>query len=129
MLPADYISDRSLRLRLYRRLATLRREAELPELRRELQDRFGPPPPEVDNLLYLLRTKMLAAEAAVEGVSVENGQILVHDPGADQRYRPTDFPGEVRRSKRGLWIARSQDWPERLEELLRALGRVSAARR
>jgi transcription-repair coupling factor (superfamily II helicase) len=127
MLPAAYISDRALRLRLYRRLATLRRESELPALRRELEDRFGSPPPEVDNLLYLLRTKLLAAQAEVEGISVENGQILVHLPGADQRYRPTDSPGGVRRSKRGLWIARSPDWPQRLEELLRSLGRVSAA--
>jgi transcription-repair coupling factor (superfamily II helicase) len=122
MLPAGYIADRALRLRLYRRLAMLRRERELPELRRELEDRFGPPPGEVDNLLYLLRIKMLAAEAQVEGISIENGQILVHAPGAEQRYRPADLPGEVRRSKRGLWIARSGDWPERLEDLLRALG-------
>jgi transcription-repair coupling factor (superfamily II helicase) len=128
MLPAGYISDRALRLRLYRRLAMLRSEGELPELRRELEDRFGPPPPEVDNLLFLLRAKMLAAEAQVEGISVENGQILVHAPGAEQRYRVTDVPGHVRRSKRGLWITRAQDWPERLEELLRALGRVAAGR-
>src|SRR3970282_1308164 len=72
MLPPGYISDRALRLRLYRRLAMLRRESELPELRRELEDRFGPPPKEVDNLLFLLRTKMRAAEGQGEGMSVEN---------------------------------------------------------
>jgi len=128
VLPAGYISDRALRLRLYRRLAMLRSERELPELRRELGDRFGPPPPEVDNLLFLLRTKMLAAEAQVEGISIENGQILVHAPGAEQRYRAAEVPGAVRRSKRGLWIRRAADWQERLEELLRALGRVPARR-
>ncbi len=128
MLPPGYISDRALRLRLYRRLAMLRQESDLPELRRELEERFGPPPEEVDNLLFLLRTKMLAAEAQVEGISVENGQILVHAAGAEQRYLPGDVPSAVRRSKRGLWLTRSTDWPERLEELLRALGRVPARR-
>jgi transcription-repair coupling factor (superfamily II helicase) len=128
MLPPGYISDRALRLRLYRRLAMLRQESDLPELRRELEERFGPPPKEVDNLLFLLRTKMLAAEAQVEGISVENGQILVHAAGAEQRYLPGDVPSAVRRSKRGLWLTRSTDWPERLEELLRALGRVPARR-
>jgi transcription-repair coupling factor (superfamily II helicase) len=128
MLPATYISDRTLRLRLYRRLATLRREGELPELRRELEDRFGPPPPEVDNLLFLLRTKILAGEAEVDAISVENGQLFVQAPGADQRYRPSDLPPDVRRSKRGLWIPRTANWTERLEDLLRALGRASAGR-
>jgi transcription-repair coupling factor (superfamily II helicase) len=124
-LPGDYISDRSLRLRLYRRLATLRREHELPELRRELHDRFGEPPAEVDNLLYLLRVKILAARAGVEGITVENGQILIHTAGADQRFRPGDLSGDIRPSKRGLWIVRSEDWPTRLEALLRSLDRPS----
>jgi transcription-repair coupling factor (superfamily II helicase) len=128
LFPATYIPDRSLRLRLYRRLATLRREGELPELRRELEDRFGPPPPEVDDLLYLLRTKLLAAQAEVEGISVENGQILIQVPGADQRFRTGDLPAEVRRSRRGLWIVRSSDWQSRLEDVLRTVVRVSAAR-
>lgn len=124
-LPPDYIADRGLRLRLYRRLATLRSEHDIDEVRRELQDRFGPPPAEVDSLLFLLRMKLLAGSAGVEGVGVENGQILVRLPGADQRYRSSDFPPEVRRSKRGLWIARAGEWQGRLEDLLRSLVRLS----
>jgi transcription-repair coupling factor (superfamily II helicase) len=126
MLPPAYIPDRALRLRLYRRMATMRREADLPELRRELEDRFGTAPPEVHNLLFLLRVKILAELATAEGISVENGQLLVQVPGADQRYRPSHLPADVRRSKRGLWFPRTADWPERLEDLLRALGRVAA---
>jgi transcription-repair coupling factor (superfamily II helicase) len=127
-LPMEYIPDRSLRLRLYRRLATLRREQEALEVRQELEDRFGPPPPEVDNLLFLLRMKILLAQAGAEGVSVENGQILVHLPGADQRYPAGELGSEIRRSKRGLWIPRAGSWQTRLEELLRALAGVSAGR-
>jgi transcription-repair coupling factor (superfamily II helicase) len=128
VLPAEYISDRALRLRLYRRLAMLRREAELQGVQQELQDRFGTPPPEVDNLLYLLRTKILAGLAEVDGISVENGQLLVLAAGADQRFQASELPPDVRRSKRGLWIPRTPDWPQRLEDVLRALGRVVAGR-
>ncbi|HKY83732.1 MAG TPA: transcription-repair coupling factor [Anaerolineales bacterium] len=127
-LPTHYIPDRTLRLRLYRRLAALRREGELLEVRRELEDRFGPPPTEVDNLLYLLRMKILVAEAGADGVTVENGQIHIHLPGADQRYLPGTLGAEIRRSKRGLWIPRAGPWQSRLEELLRTLARPSAGR-
>jgi transcription-repair coupling factor (superfamily II helicase) len=120
-LPTEYVPDRALRLRLYRRLARLRREQEALDVRRELADRFGPPPPEVDNLLYLLRMKILSARAGAEGITVENGQILVHLPGADQRYPPGHLGPEIRRSKRGLWIARAGSWQARLEALLRTL--------
>ena len=120
-LPADYISDRGFRLHLYRRMATLRNETELLQLRQELEDRFGPAPKEVDSLLYLLRVKILSDRAGVEGISIENGQILIHLPGADQRFRAGDLEPDVRRSKRGLWIPRSGAWQVRLESLLQSL--------
>jgi len=43
-IPASYIADGDLRLRLYRRIADLRDEAELDALASEFADRFGPPP-------------------------------------------------------------------------------------
>jgi transcription-repair coupling factor (superfamily II helicase) len=43
-IPSEYVTDRGLRLRIYRRLADLRDEAALDEIRQELAERFGPPP-------------------------------------------------------------------------------------
>ena len=43
-IPADYISDQDLRLRLYRRSADLRDESEIDALANEFNDRFGPHP-------------------------------------------------------------------------------------
>jgi transcription-repair coupling factor (superfamily II helicase) len=120
-LPAEYIPDRAFRLHLYRRLAMMRDEDQLIRLRQELEDRFGPAPKEVDSLLYLLRVKILSDRAGVEAISVENGQILIHLPGADKRFRAGELDPDVRRSKRGLWIPRSEGWQPRLEVLLLSL--------
>ncbi|MGA9533139.1 MAG: transcription-repair coupling factor, partial [Anaerolineales bacterium] len=64
-LPPDYVEDRELRLRLYRRMAGLRTMEAVHSLRDELADRLGPPPKEVDNLLYQLRIRVLAAKGHV----------------------------------------------------------------
>jgi transcription-repair coupling factor (superfamily II helicase) len=130
-IPADYIADRDLRLQIYRRLADIRVEKDLEALAGELADRFGPPPPEVENLLYQLQVKVLAADADVEGISSENGQILIQIHGRTEGDLP-DLGGDVRWSKRGLWLARAgrAEWRERLLEVLQALGTArSAARR
>jgi transcription-repair coupling factor (superfamily II helicase) len=99
-------------------MAGLRTLEEVEMMRSELSDRFGSPPPEVDNLLYQLRVKVLAAEAGIVSIASEGGQILIQfRPG----QAPTgDLGPEVRMSKRGLWLT-STTWQESLMGLLRNL--------
>ena len=54
-IPESYIADLTMRLSLYRRLSALQDEAEIDAMGAEIVDRFGPPPPEVDLLLKLVR--------------------------------------------------------------------------
>jgi transcription-repair coupling factor (superfamily II helicase) len=128
-IPSDYIPSRDLRLQLYRRLAQVNSEEELAKIAAEFGDRFGPPPPEVENLLYQLRVKVLAGRAGVDGVSVENGQILIALPESLSEIELPDLAPDVRRSKRGLWISRaaSPDWRTRLLDVLTALGERTLA--
>jgi len=117
-LTADYVSDRSLRLQLYRRMAGLRTLEQVEAMRSELDDRFGSPPPEVENLLYQLRVKVLASDGGMTGISTELGQILIQfAPG---RRPEGDLGPEVRMSKRGLWLT-SANWQNSLMELLENL--------
>ena len=58
-LPGDYILDTDVRLNLYRRLSGLVENSELDEITDEIQDRFGPPPQEVRNLLDLMSVRIL----------------------------------------------------------------------
>src|SRR5256885_11904712 len=49
-IPADYIAEENQRLRIYKRVAAVESEAGLAEVRAELQDRYGQPPPALQNL-------------------------------------------------------------------------------
>ena len=65
-IPEAYIADLTTRLSLYRRLSGLSEEAEIEAMGAEIVDRFGPPPPEVDLLLKLVRIKALCRLSHVE---------------------------------------------------------------
>ena len=68
LIPETYVSDLTVRLGLYRRLARLETEAEIEAIAAELIDRFGPMPDEVSHLLDILAIKRLCRAAGVERV-------------------------------------------------------------
>lgn len=76
-IPPEYIESENLRLRIYKRIAGLRSEAEREEVRRELTDRFGPPPPAVANLLDYSVLKALAEKLLVASVDRRGDQIAI----------------------------------------------------
>ena len=76
-IPEEYVADLNTRLSLYRRLAEIKSVEQVEGLAQEFSDRFGTPPPEVRNLLYALRIKILAAKAGIESISTEDGQITL----------------------------------------------------
>ena len=127
-IPSDYVPDRELRLQLYRRLAEVRTSNDLQAVALELGDRFGPLPPEVQNLLYQLRLKILAARAGVEAISAENGQVFLLFLESHAEREVPDLGPDVRRSKRGLWLVRAErpEWRDRLLEVLAALAMPAA---
>ncbi len=67
-LPVDYIPEADLRLNLYVRLARISDARDVEALAEELADRFGPPPPDVQNLLSLARLKALCRTLGVARV-------------------------------------------------------------
>jgi transcription-repair coupling factor (superfamily II helicase) len=117
-IPAAYVLDRDLRLHLYRRLADFRSEEEIETLRAELEDRFGPIPEEVENLVYQMRVRIRAAHAGVDTISAENGQILLQTTAGDKDRETPELGADVRRSRRGYWLARREGWRQRLLEVL-----------
>jgi transcription-repair coupling factor (superfamily II helicase) len=126
-LPADYVPDKEARLGLYRRLANLQTQSELDALGEEFQDRFGPPPEAVRNLLFQLKIKLLADQAGLASISAENGQFSLRFPSEEPPYQLPDLSLAVRVGKTALWIAYNSlpDWQATLEKVL---GQLSAAR-
>ena len=68
LIPENYVSDLSLRLGLYRRIAAIADQAEVDALAAEIVDRFGPLPDEVDNLLKVVALKPLCRAAGVDKI-------------------------------------------------------------
>jgi transcription-repair coupling factor (superfamily II helicase) len=126
-IPEEYITDVDTRLEIYRTLGNIESAEKLDDITQEFTDRFGTPPPEVENLLYALRVKALGAKAGIESISTDEGQIIIRRFG--------DIPFDTlkldRLIREGITIGRTQirinyvkigrGWKATVERLLKAL--------
>jgi transcription-repair coupling factor (superfamily II helicase) len=125
-IPAEYVPDTNLRLRLYRRLADLTDESALEAIAAEFEDRFGKLPEMVTNLLYQMKVKMRAEKAGLSSVGMENGQIVLRFPVVDETVpanRVASPATGVRLGKNAYWctFGGDPDWQERLLETLKLI--------
>jgi transcription-repair coupling factor (superfamily II helicase) len=67
-IPPDYIGDENQRLKAYKRIATAATAEEREKVEKELDDRYGPPPEEVRNLLLYSALKTAAESLGVENI-------------------------------------------------------------
>ena len=77
LIPEDYIDDMITRLELYQRMADISELKQIPNLAQELNDRFGVPPKEVENLLYILKIKVMAKDRGIESISNLDDEIII----------------------------------------------------
>ncbi len=82
-LPHEYIGVERLRLEMYRKLASARTEQALAEAVTEMRDRYGAPPPEVENLVAVAKFRILAREYGLTDVSLQGRHI---------RFSPAPLP-------------------------------------
>jgi transcription-repair coupling factor (superfamily II helicase) len=88
LIPDTYVADLGIRLSLYRRIGALRDRAEIDAFAAELIDRFGPLPPEVENLLDVVGIKAMCRIANVEKVDAG-------PKGAVVTLRHNTFPNPI----------------------------------
>ncbi len=67
-IPAEYIPEENQRLRMYKRVAGVETESQLTDVRSELEDRYGPPPTAVRNLLDYASLKLLCMRVGVNAI-------------------------------------------------------------
>jgi transcription-repair coupling factor (superfamily II helicase) len=67
-IPADYISDENQRLRAYRQIANAGTPADRERVEKELEDRYGPVPEAVRNLLEYSELKTIAEKLGIEAI-------------------------------------------------------------
>ena len=67
-IPSDYISDENQRLRAYRQIASATNASERDRIAKELEDRYGPVPEAVRNLIDYSALKTAAEQAGIEAI-------------------------------------------------------------
>jgi transcription-repair coupling factor (superfamily II helicase) len=77
LLPANYVTGSSERMLLYRELDSLNLDTEVAAFRGRLEDRFGPIPPETEELLRIVPLKRLAARLGAEKVFLKAGRMTL----------------------------------------------------
>jgi len=126
-LPDEYIGDRTLKVNFYQRLANLNSPEQIEAMAAELNDRFGPPPRPVQNLLAMVRLKVEAAALGFEAIALKDNELVLTVkrtivPNRVVLYRR--FRNEARVQQGVIRIPRrlfGTNWLEQLQELLPAI--------
>jgi transcription-repair coupling factor (superfamily II helicase) len=123
-IPEEYIADVETRLSLYQRLSRVDKLEQIEALKDEFNDRFGALPAELQNLLYALKIKLLAAKAGIESIITEDGLIVIRLLQGMQftpQQRELPLPDGVRMGVRQLSLSYKKDkgWKAKLEGVLK----------
>ena len=108
-LPEDYIPRGDVRATLYVRLGRVGEPLAAARLADEVEDRFGPPPPQVRTALRLAAIRAAAARLGARGITAGPDAVAADfPPGAV----PEDPPGDVERKEDRLILRRPAPTPE-----------------
>lgn len=130
-LPVNYITNQRMRLSLYRRIAEIETLEALDALNNEFEDRFGPLPEEVENLIFQIKVKILAEQAGLASVGTETDQIVLRYPPQVGKLNLNElhFAGNfVRSGKNSYWFAfrkYGDNWQATLLDVLSELSEFS----
>jgi transcription-repair coupling factor (superfamily II helicase) len=92
-IPGTYVPEENQRLRLYKRIAGVETERQLTDVEAELRDRYGEPPPPVQQLLQYAALRLQAVHAGVMAIERKRDLVTVKfrqdapiDPGKLARF-------------------------------------------
>jgi transcription-repair coupling factor (superfamily II helicase) len=123
-IPTDYVPYEQAKIDVHRRIAGALEVAEVERLREELEDRFGPVPDPLANLLALQRARIKFGQAGASAVSFRGDRLAVTpielDAARARRLRE-ELPGALYESGRSQVSLRvPSDGPARFPTVVRA---------
>ena len=77
LIPDTYVKDLSTRMSLYRKVGDIKKNNEVNDFLEELNERFGPPPQEVKNLIFTILIKLKCIILNIEYIDIGSKGILV----------------------------------------------------
>ena len=132
-VPADYIPYEQAKVDVHRRIAGAREVAELQELRRELDDRFGEIPEPLENLITLQQARIKLGEAGARAVTFRQGRLAVTPVELDSvraRRLREEIPNALYESGKSQFSMRVPDDPaQRFPAVVRAADALLAVQR
>ncbi len=78
LIPDDYVPDEAQKLNFYRRLSRVETVEAADAIRRELRDRFGPVPAEVETLLSTAQLRLLGGGLGMERILVRPWDVRIN---------------------------------------------------
>jgi transcription-repair coupling factor (superfamily II helicase) len=123
-VPADYVPYEQAKIEVHRRVASALEVADVERLREDLEDRFGPIPEPLENLLSLQRARIKFGQAGARTVSFRGDRLAVVpielDSARAKRLRE-ELPEALYESGRSQVSVRvPRDGEERFPSVVRA---------
>ena len=129
-IPSEYIAHMPARLAFYQRLSRITDRTQIDAVRADMEDRFGPLPAEVSNLLAITDLRCLGTSAGAETIAGGSDGIITvvfrHPVGdARQALQNKMGPG-IRVGRKDMEIRTAGDTDAGIARLGRALRRVTS---
>ncbi len=123
-VPADYVPYEQAKIEIHRRVAGALEVADVERLREELEDRFGPVPEPLGNLLALQRARIKLGQAGARTVSFRGDRLAVTPIDLDSaraRSLHEQLPEALYESgKSQVSVRVPREGPERFPTVVRA---------
>jgi len=84
-IDSDYIPEENQRLRMYKRIAGAQTQADLTDVRAELQDRYGTPPETVLNLMAAGEIRLHCEQLGISQLDRKRTQVELPNPNGNKK--------------------------------------------
>jgi transcription-repair coupling factor (superfamily II helicase) len=113
-VPGDYVPYEAAKIEIHRRVSGAREIADLIVLREELEDRFGPVPEPLENLIKLQDARIKLGRAGAKDVGFSQGRLRVSPIELDSKGAKAlraELPEAIYESGRSTVAVRVPDDP------------------
>lgn len=76
LIPDSYIDMTAEKIRIYKELDSLTTDKEMNQLKKKLEDRFGPMPEELQRLFDIIKIRQLGQKLGFEKIIIKNGVLI-----------------------------------------------------
>ncbi|MEB3206223.1 MAG: transcription-repair coupling factor [Vampirovibrionales bacterium] len=105
LIPEKWVGDKTVKLTEYKRLAMVSAERSIDMIRAEWQDRFGPVPPQADQLLNLVRLRIWATELKFPSVRTDGEYLRISVPYNLTEWMQRQAKLDPKLANRLRWVA------------------------